>query len=255
MRIIPKASSHSYLKPNWPAPAQVNAFQTTRQGGFSSGAHASFSLGGQDPFDNEQHQTANQKKLLADLTINDTLPLWLHQTHGHHVIDKAANTTTNPEADACYSLKANVICAVRTADCLPILLCDRKGSMVAAIHSGWKSLLGGIIEATIAALPTHGSNLLAWLGPAIGPNQFEITEDVRQLFIADNKKSTPCFVQKKEGVWFANLYHLAKQRLLSAGVENIYGGEYCTYSQDALFFSYRRDKGQTGRMASLIWLE
>lgn len=213
----------SYIKPDWPAPPNVKAYQTTRHGG------------------------------VADLGIENSPLLWLKQVHGNRVVNKVGKELD--EADACFSMKPAVICAVQTADCLPILLCDRRGSVVAAIHGGWKSVLAGIIEITVAALPVNSQDLLAWFGPAIGPHKFEVGDDVYHLFVTYDEEAAQCFTKQVTGKWLANLYQLARQHLFNCGIDNIYGGHYCTYSQEDLFFSYRRDGGQTGRMASLIWLE
>ena len=215
------------IKPDWPAPKNVKAYQTTRK---------------------------------ASLSTEHSSPQWLKQVHGNRVINIATEKSNEPEADASFSAESGLVCAVKTADCLPILICDQEGTMVAAIHGGWKGILAGIIEITVRALPTDSKNLLVWLGAAIGPNKFEVGEDVYSIFINYDENSKTCFTPKnieagQEKKWLANIYELAKQRLLTCGINKIYGGDYCTYSQKDLFFSYRREADQAGRMASLIWLE
>ncbi len=161
--------------------------------------------------------------------------------------------TDRCEADASHTDLTGVVCAVLTADCLPVLLCDREGRSVAAVHAGWRGLLNGVIEQTIAAMGAEGE-LLAWLGPAIGPQAFEVGEEVLEAFLVDAPAAARAFMPSPGGRWLADIYALARQRLHRAGVTLVYGGEYCTYSEPERFYSYRRD-GRTGRMASLIWIE
>jgi len=181
---------------------------------------------------------------------------WLQQVHGTEVV--AAGTAAAPVADACWTGRAQLACAVLTADCLPVLFCDRAGSTVAAAHAGWRGLAAGVLEAAVAAMPVSPGDLLAWLGPAIGPRAFEVGEDVRIAFVdavdyADLKSRVAgCFTPASRAAHFhADLYGLARLRLAGAGVTEVYGGEHCTFTEKDAFFSYRRD-GKTGRMASLI---
>jgi hypothetical protein len=180
-------------------------------------------------------------------------PCWLQQVHGVKVAQLDAPTTDIIEADAAYTRQAGVICAVLTADCLPVLLCDTSGSEVAAIHAGWRGLCDGVIEATVGHFSASTDKLMAWLGPAIGPEIYEIGAEVRQAFVDRDPQATRAFVATRPGHWLMDLYALARQRLQHLGVGQISGGQYCTYRDATRFYSYRRD-GITGRMASVIWL-
>ena len=188
-------------------------------------------------------------------------PIWLNQVHGIHVVD-AANTCSVPQADASFTTQKNIVCVTMTADCLPIFLCDTAGTMVASIHAGWRSLCDGIIEATVAKMPAKTKDLIAWFGPAIGPNAFEVGAEVRAQFIAKDAKAELAFKvhinSQQPDKWLGNIYKIATQRLNSLGVTQIYGAgqennHWCTYTDKENFFSFRRD-GNTGRMATLIWL-
>jgi YfiH family protein len=235
--------------PDWPAPARVKALQTTRMGGESVAPYASLNLGDRVG-DNPLTVTANRQALNRFVS---TEPLWLKQVHGVKVVD-AATASCLPEADAAYTRALHAVCTVMTADCLPVLLCDEAGSVVGAAHAGWRGLLGGVIEATITAMQTPPDRLMAWLGPAIGPQAFEVGTEVRDAFVAHNAQAAQAFIAKPNDKWLADIYLLAKHRLQKMGVNRIYGGDFCTYTDQSRFFSYRRD-GVTGRMASMIWLE
>jgi YfiH family protein len=246
------SSSPLCLEPDWPAPPGVRAASSLRAGGFSAGRYASFNLGahvGDDP----AAVAANRLRLQESLEL-PAAPVWLEQTHGAAIIRAdAALSASPPQADAAYALSSGAVCAVMTADCLPVLLCSRTGDRVAAAHAGWRGLAGGILESSVAALASPG--LLAWLGPAIGPEAFEVGAEVRQAFAGKlGDACLPAFRQTDASHWLADLYLLARLTLQKLGVHAIYGGGYCTYSDSARFFSYRRD-GQTGRMATLIWRE
>jgi hypothetical protein len=237
------------LQPDWPAPANVKSLQTTRQGGISAAPYASLNLGshvGDNPL-----LVDRNRMLLAPLLPSE--PLWLNQVHGITVID-AAVAGCLPEADASFTTHRAAVCAVMTADCLPLLLCDDQGSVVAAAHAGWRGLCDGVIEATAGALPVPVSSLMAWLGPAIGPAAFEVGEEVRAAFVAHDAQAALAFIPGTGGKWMADIFLLARQRLRALGITRIYGGGMCTYSDAARFYSYRRD-GVCGRMATLIWLE
>lgn len=236
------------LVPDWPAPANVRALQTLRSGGCSGAPWHSFNLG--DHVGNHPaHVEANRALLRRHLPAE---PLWLRQVHGIAAVD-ADISAKMPEADAAYARQAGTVCAVMTADCLPVLFCDRAGSIVAAAHAGWRGLLDGVLEATVAAMRVPPAELLAWLGPAIGPSCFEVGDEVRTAFVSRDPLAAAAFVGHGGGKWLADIYLLARQRLASLGLDSISGGELCTVSDAARFFSYRRD-GVTGRMASLIWL-
>lgn len=236
--------------PDWPAPARIKAISTTRMGGISTGCYASLNLG--DHVGDDPRTVATNRQLLGQrLPIE---PLWLTQVHGKTVVD-AACTCPHAEADAAISRMANRICTIMTADCLPVLLCDKYGTAVGAAHAGWRGLNAGILEATVNAMRSPAQDILAWLGPAIGPDAFEVGEEVRTAFMAYDTKAAQAFRPGKQaGKWHADLYLLARQRLADCGVTQVYGGDRCTFTESDTFFSYRRD-GQTGRTASLIWLD
>ncbi len=239
--------------PDWPAPAHVRALQTTRQGGVSLPPFESLNLGshvGDAPL-----RVARNRQSLNNLLPSE--PVWLEQVHGVAVAD-ADRAGCLPRADACIARRSASVCVVMTADCLPVLLCDRQGSAVGAVHAGWKGLADGVIEATVQAMGVPSQNLLAWLGPAIGAQAFEVGEDVRAAFIAADPQAasaftpSPCTGEGKK--YLADLYALARLRLNALGISEIYGGDRCTYSESEEFFSYRRD-GVTGRQGTFIWLE
>lgn len=240
-----------WLVPEWPAPPWVRACSTTRLGGVSEGMYASLNLAehvGDDP----SHVVQNRRRLIQALHL-PAMPLWLQQVHGMVVVNAAA-AKPGYEADASYVNRQGIVCAVLTADCLPLLLCDDGGTRVAAVHAGWRGLLNGIIENTVCALRRPGSQLLAWLGPAIGPKAFEVGDEVRAAFIAEDPAAAVAFSPSPAGRWLADIYCLARQRLARVHVAMIYGEHWCTVSDATRFYSYRRD-GVTGRMASLIWLD
>jgi len=234
------------IVPDWPAPPRVRALSTTRAGGSGSGPYASFNLAahvGDDP----AVVAANRRLLDPGIA-----PLWLQQVHGTRCVDVAASAD-GVEADASWSRSSALACAVLTADCLPVLLCDDAGTVVAAAHAGWRGLAAGVIEATVAAMAVPGARLMAWLGPAIGPTAFEVGDEVRAAFLRQDAAAATAFVPHGAGKWLCDLYALAARRLARLGVERVYGGGYCTFSEPERFFSYRRD-GATGRMATLVWL-
>lgn len=238
-----------FIVPDWPAPANVRALQTTRHGGISAAPWDDFNLG-DHVGDEVQAVQANRARLRAVLPAE---PVWLRQVHGTLAVD-AAKTPNPVEADAAWTERPAVVCAVMTADCLPLLVCDRHGRRVAAIHAGWRGLAGGVVEATVAAMGVASTELLVWLGPAIGPGAFEVGGEVRAAFVADDAAAADAFAPTAGDKWLADLYALARCRLRRLGVTQVFGGERCTFSEPDTFFSYRRD-GITGRMASLIWLE
>lgn len=242
--------THDWIVPDWPAPANVHALVTTRHGGVSVAPYASINLGdhvGDDP----AAVAANRRMLQASLP---TEPVWLKQVHGSGIAD-ADHALGVPEADGSVARRPGVICAVLTADCLPILLCDRAGTVVAAAHAGWRGLADGVIEAVVKTMAIEAGEILAWLGPAIGPRAFEVGDEVRQIFMARDPAAEQAFIPSASaGKWLADIYLLARQRLARIGVKRVYGGEYCTHADMERFFSYRRD-GVTGRMASLVWFE
>ena len=233
--------------PDWPAPARVRACMTTREGGVSPPPWASFNLGdhvGDDP----AHVAANRARLRESLPAE---PGWLRQVHSARVAELGREQ--NPEADAAFTRARGQVCAVLTADCLPVLFCDRAGSVVAAAHAGWRGLAHGVLEATVAAMDVAPGEILAWMGAAIGPEAFEVGDEVRAAFVARHPQAAAAFAPHAPGKWLADIYALARIRLGAVGVGAVHGGGRCTFTEAETFFSYRRD-GVTGRMAALIWL-
>lgn len=238
------------LVPDWPCPANVRSVITTREGGISQGAYASFNLAdhvGDDPAAVEQ----NRQRLLSAAGLPQA-PAWLKQVHGTRVVN-VANADPATEADGSYAIGATGVCVVMTADCLPVLLADEAGSRVAALHAGWRGLANGIIEQGVKAFDSSDP-LLAYLGPAIGPRAFEVGDDVVEAFCEFDPQAEQAFEATIPGKWLADIYLLARQRLRGLGVTRIFGGDDCTYTEADRFYSYRRD-GDCGRMASLIWIE
>ena len=254
-----------WIVPDWPAPRRVRALVTTRSGGVSTGAFAGLNLGervGDDP----ECVARNRAIVRACLPA---APQWMRQVHGTAVIelraDASADVAADIRADADADAKAEVeadaavaraprqVCAVLTADCLPVLLCHRDGSVVGIAHAGWRGLAAGVIDAVVRAMNAPPGNLMAYLGPGIGPRAYEVGGEVREVFVRQDVRAAAAFAPLPGGKFLADLYALARQRLAAAGVGEIHGGEFCTLSE-ARFFSFRRDRN-TGRMASLIWIE
>jgi len=233
---------------DWPAPANVRSLQTTRTGGYSVAPYDSLNLG--DHVGDDALAVARNRQSLSDILPSE--PLWLEQVHGVEVVN-AETTSCKPRADACISHTKNAVCATMTADCLPVLLCDQAGTVVAAAHAGWRGLADGVIEATVRAMNVAPSTLMAWLGPAIGPQAFEVGKDVRDAFLSHDAKASVAFTSTASNKYLADIYQLARQRLNVLGITQVYGGDLCTYTDQERFFSFRRD-GASGRMASLIWL-
>ena len=222
---------------------------TTRAGGVSAPPWDSLNLGdhvGDDP----AAVAANRARLRERLPAE---PAWLRQVHSARVVDLGRDS--GREADAAVAREPGQVCAVLTADCLPVLFCDRAGSVVAAAHAGWRGLAEGVLEATVAAMQVPPAEILAWMGAAIGPEVFEVGEEVRQAFVGRHPEAAAAFVpQPAPGKWRADIYRLARIRLGHAGVQAVHGGGRCTFSEAETFYSYRRE-GVTGRMAAVIWLE
>ena len=246
------------IEPDWPAPAGVIALSTTRRGGCSRPPFDSFNLAlhvGDDAA-----AVASNRAMLLEQLPPGTAVQWLTQVHGRMVVE-AGRSDACPEADACWSAEPGVACAVLTADCLPVLFCDRAGRKVAAAHAGWRGLLAGVVEAAVAAMAVDPGQLMAWLGPAIGPAAFEVGGEVREAYLAETRSGAE-FAQVESfflprrgsgGRYSADLCALARLRLQQAGVTAIFGGDECTYADPDRFYSFRRD-GATGRMASLVML-
>jgi purine-nucleoside/S-methyl-5'-thioadenosine phosphorylase / adenosine deaminase len=230
-----------YLIPEWPAPAHVRAVVTTCY----SGNLATYVN------DDPKIVSANRQRLQQELALPQA-PVWLEQVHGVHVANLDEETAPTP-ADASYTQTAGRVCAILTGDCLPLLITSHRGDKVAAVHAGWRGLAAGVIDAAIGALQTPGSELLVWLGPAIGPDHFKVGDEVRDLFAARHPDYAKGFVRGGHSQWQADLYQLATLNLQHLGIPNVYGGGWCTYCDVGRFYSYRREKDQAGRMASLIW--
>jgi YfiH family protein len=235
--------------PDWSAPAGVRAWVTTRGGGASRAPWDSFNLA-DHVGDDAAAVTVNRGLLRRDLPSE---PVWLRQVHGVRCVD-AEQAGGVPEADASFSRGSGHVCTVLTADCLPVLLCNRQATVVAAAHAGWRGLAAGVLESTVEKMTESGANLMAWLGPAIGPQAFEVGADVRDMFLAQDAAASAAFVQTAADRWHCDLYRLAQRRLEACGISRITVSPHCTVRDRDLFFSYRRD-GVTGRMASCIWLE
>jgi purine-nucleoside/S-methyl-5'-thioadenosine phosphorylase / adenosine deaminase len=242
-----KLLHETFIVPDWPCPLNVHALQTTRAGGYSQSPYDSFNLA--DHVEDDPQRVARNRQLLAPYLPAE--PVWLNQVHGVHVID-AASSSCIAHADASYTSLSNVVCVTMTADCLPVLICDKAGTVVAAVHAGWRSLCDGVIEATVQKMLVPRAELMAWLGPAIGPDSFEVGNEVRQQFVDQDKQSVSAFKPSGEK-WLGDLYLIAKQRLNTLGINDVYGQIQCTYTNTNQFFSFRRD-GKTGRMATMIWL-
>ena len=250
--VLPPAAG-TVLVPDWPAPVGVHAAVTTRLlpgasqvpfEGFNLGAHC-----GDDP----AAVTANREALVWRLGLPSE-PRWLRQVHGTEVasFDAAPLSEEPPDADAAFTRMPDVLLAVLTADCLPLLVCADDASEVAAIHAGWRGLAAGVIERCIERLRRRREKLLVWLGPAIGANSYEVGTEVREAFLAQSAKNAQAFAPTRPGHWHCDLYALARHRLAALGVERVYGGGFDTFT-DARFYSYRR-AAHTGRFASLIWI-
>ena len=246
-----RAANLDWIVPDWPAPRRVGAFVTTRAGGCSGGPYATLNLGlrtGDDP----DAVARNHRRLGAFLPAP---PAWLDQVHGTAIaVLDGASPAARPAADAAVTRESGVVCAVLVADCLPVLFTDRGGTVAGVAHAGWRGLASGVLQATVSALADLGArDLVAWLGPAIGPSAFEVGADVRDAFAARDAGAQRCFVPVREGKWLADLRGLARRQLAGAGVTDVSGGELCTWTDATRFFSYRRER-ESGRMAALVWL-
>lgn len=238
-----------WIVPDWPVARRVRSIITTRAGGTSKGPYASMNVGmrvNDAPADVESNRAFLRSFLPSE-------PVWLHQVHGAEVMN-ADETSGSLAADAAFARKPGTVCVVMIADCLPVLIAHRSGSVVAVAHAGWRGLAAGVIENTVRAMSVAPAELLAYLGPAIGPRTFEVGAEVREAFLAGGDEARAAFVPHASGKWLADLFVLARQRLAGVGVGAVYGGGLCTYSNPSRFFSHRRDK-VSGRMAALIWIE
>jgi YfiH family protein len=242
------AAPPDWIEPDWPAPQRVRTLVTTRNGGVSHGPYASLNLGTRVG-DDARAVAENRARLRALLPSE---PKWLQQVHGVDVV-QADCVTAESAADAAFTRVPGVVCAVQVADCLPVLFCDRAGTRVAAAHAGWRGLSAGVLEQTVSSLGVPPEEVMAWLGPGIGPQKFEVGADVFDRFAADDPAASAAFEPLRDGKWLADLYALARRRLSRAALTAIFGGGLCTFSDPARFFSHRRDR-VTGRQGAFIWI-
>jgi YfiH family protein len=259
-----QADNFDSIVPDWPAPASVRARFSTRSGGISEGRYAGLNLGlhvGDEP----ERVQSNRARLQQQLGVRT---VFMDQVHGTQMLQLAPQLADGLVADGAYTQQTHIACTVMVADCLPVLLCDRQGRQVAAVHAGWRGLLGaqgrGVLETAVGVFgastgnpdPVDGSDLLAWLGPCIGPKAFEVGDEVRAAFVADAPSTAACFRPGVRGKWWADLPALARQRLASLGIARTFGNDgsvaWCTVTNASRFFSHRRD-GVSGRMAACIW--
>ncbi len=239
------------IVPDWPAPPSVRAVATTREGGASGPPWTGFNLGahvGDDP----AAVAANRARLRQVLGL-PAEPLWLTQVHGARVVEVGPGSPADPLADGCVTSGPGVACAILTADCLPILLCDRAGTRVGALHAGWRGLAAGIVAAGVTAMRRPAREVLAWLGPGIGPGAYEVGPEVRDAFLARHPGLAVAFTPGRPGHWQLALAAAARLLLQAAGVAAVHDCGLCTHADPARFYSHRRD-GTTGRGASLIWI-
>ena len=241
--------TENYLIPDWPAPANIRAVCTTRSGGISSAPFDSFNLGAHVN-DVPKAVLHNRQQLMTDLQLSHPIQ-FLYQINGTHTIDLAQATEFT--ADAAYTQQKLQICAVLTADCLPLLVTNKAGTEVAAIHAGWRGLLAGVIDEAINFFQAPRDELLVWLGPALGPCHFELNEEIYHAFVKKNPLNESVFSIHKQK-FMSNFSKLAQINLNALGIQAIYDANLCSYCETSRFYSHRRDKGQTGRFASLIWL-
>jgi YfiH family protein len=237
------------IVPDWPAPAHVRAVVTERGGGVSVGRYGSFNLGAHVG-DTADAVRENRRRLVRGLELPSE-PRWLDQVHGTRIA--ALDADESGPADGVVTRSQGVVCAILTADCLPVLLTDRAGTRVGAAHAGWRGLAAGVLPAAVTAMGAPASALLAWLGPAIGPHAYEVGPEVRAAFLARDPAASAAFTPNARGRWQADLYALARLSLAAAGVTAVFGGGLCTATDAERFFSHRRE-APCGRMASLIWL-
>jgi YfiH family protein len=264
------------ITPDWPAPPGVRAAFTLRTGGISVAPYDSLNLGSRVG-DSPEAVAENRRRVRKKLRL-PAEPVWLEQVHGTVVVELGASAAVRvnaagpsdvamdgtvvgclepgivPTGDAAVTWGAGLVCAIRVADCMPVLFAARDGSAVGAAHAGWRGLAGGVLEATVRQLGVPASQLIAWMGPAIGPAHFEVGDEVRAAFTATDEGATSAFVANARGRWQCDLYALARRRLTAIGVSGIYGGGWCTFTDSERFFSFRRNS-QCGRMAALIWIE
>jgi polyphenol oxidase len=241
----------AWLNADWPAPAGVRVISTFRGGGLSAQPFESLNLG--DHVGDDLKAVADNRRALTHAAGLPAQPCWLKQVHGVAVANLDV-PGSHREADAAVARGAGVVCAILTADCLPIMLAAESGDAVAAAHAGWRGLSAGVIEATVLAMGSSPQHLMAWLGPAIGPLHFEVGSEVRETFLKQDREAGEAFQRNARGRYMADLALLARRRLAKLGINRIYGAGECTYAHADRYFSHRRD-GVTGRQATLIWRE
>ena len=239
------------IEADWPAPPNVRAVATTRAGGVSVGPYASLNLGAHVS-DDAQAVSENRLRLRTAVALLRD-PVWLNQVHGTAVVEATPHAVP-PAADASFARSPGQACVVLTADCLPVLLCDRDGTRVAAAHAGWRGLAGGVVESALRAMDVAPGRVLAWLGPAIEQEMFEVGPEVREQFVARSAENAQAFKHNARGRWQADLYDLARRELARLDVTQVFGGGLRCYADRDRFYSYRRD-GATGRMATLVWMK
>lgn len=244
-------SGLDFIEADWPAPSNVRAVATTRVGGVSVGAYASLNLGAHVG-DDASAVSENRQRLRSALALPWD-PAWLSQVHGTAVVEATAYDAP-PTADASFSRSPGQACVVLTADCLPVLLCERNGTCVAAAHAGWRGLAGGVVESALRAMDVAPDRVLAWLGPAIEQDMFEVGAEVREQFVARSAGNADAFQPNARGRWHADLYDLARRELARLGVKQVFGGGFRCYADRDRFYSFRRD-GTTGRLATLVWMK
>ena len=240
----------SFIPADWPAPAHIHAGTTTRLHGYSKPPYDSFNLA-QHVGDDSHAVAKNRNRLHQQLRL-PAEPFWLDQVHGCEVI--CADKPESRTADAAWTTSPGRVCAVLTADCLPLLLSDRRGTCVAAVHVGWRGLVAGVIQAAVQSMPVEPDRLLAWLGPCIGPAAFEVGADVYAACEQSLPTTGNAFLDYRPGRWLVNLPALVRHTLSACGVYDCHTSDLCTHTRADMFYSHRRD-GSTGRMASLIWMD
>jgi polyphenol oxidase len=242
------------IPPDWPAPSGVHAAFTLRTGGVSVAPFDSLNLGA--TIGDTPEAVAENRRLVREALRLPAEPVWLEQMHGTHVVvlGGTAELSAVPKGDASVAWGPGRVCAIRVADCMPVLFAARDGAVVGAAHAGWRGLAGGVLEATVERMGVPASQLIAWMGPAIGQANFEVGEDVRLAFTGADPEAASAFLPNARGRWQCDLYALARRRLAAMGVSGVYGGGWCTFADSERFFSYRRSS-QCGRMAALIWMD
>jgi len=252
------ATGPEIIAPEWPAAAGVRAAFTLRTGGVSVAPYDSLNMGA--AIGDSPEAVAENRRRVRDALRLPAEPGWLEQVHGAQVVALGASAhgagggVAGARGDASVAWGSGQVCAIRVADCMPVLFAAVDGSAVGAAHAGWRGLAGGVLEATVARMGVPASRLIAWMGPAIGQSNFEVGDDVRAAFMETDPAAASAFVANARGRWQCDLYALARRRLAALGVAGIYGGRWCTFAESERFFSYRRS-GKCGRMAALIWIE